>query len=55
MIGSFLAWWSIAALAALSIALLMRFNQQLSFGHALYVGLGAYAGVVSMRLAFLSD
>jgi branched-chain amino acid transport system permease protein len=51
MIDSLLAWWSIAALAALSIALLMRFNQQLSFGHALYVGLGAYAGIICMRLA----
>jgi branched-chain amino acid transport system permease protein len=51
MTGSFLAWWSIAAMAALSIALLMRFNQQLSFGHALYFGLGAYAGVISMRFA----
>jgi branched-chain amino acid transport system permease protein len=51
MMGGFLAWWSIASLAALSIALLIRFNQQLSFGHALYVGLGAYAAVACMRLA----
>jgi branched-chain amino acid transport system permease protein len=51
MEDSFLAWWSIAGLAALSIALLMRFNQQLSFGHALYVGLGTYTAIACMRLA----
>ena len=51
MTEELIAWWSIASLAALSIALLMRFNQQLSFGHALYVGLGAYAAIACLRLA----
>lgn len=51
MISSLFAWWSITAVAALSIALLMRFNQQLNFGQALYAGLGAYATVAWMRVA----